>query len=125
MGEGGSLAGRGLFREIEPGASGKLRLDVVHSMYWEESGRPDGIPADFLHRGPGSGSTPKHRRFFDPGAYRIIVYDPRRAGRSTPLRELRANTTPRLGSDLDTLRVHLRSARWVLFARSYCCTLAI
>src|SRR5258708_26420653 len=115
MGEGGSLAGRGLFREIEPGASGKLRLDVVHSMYWEESGRRDGIRAVFLHGGPGAGSTPKHRRFFDPGAYRIIVYDQRGAGRSTPLGELRDNTTPRLVADLETLRAHLRVERWVVF----------
>src|SRR6267378_6800606 len=69
MGELASLAVPGLFPEIEPCASGMLRLDAVHSMYWEESGDPDGIPAVFLHGGPGAGSTPKHRRFFDPGAY--------------------------------------------------------
>jgi len=108
MGELASLAVPGLFPEIEPRASGMLRLDAAHSMYWEESGDPDGIPAVFLHGGPGAGSTPKHRRFFDPGAYRIIVYDQRGAGRSPPLGELRDNTTPYLLADLETLRVHLR-----------------
>src|SRR5258707_4195039 len=105
MGEFASLAVPGLFPEIEPRASGKLRLDAVHSMYWEESGRPDGVPAVFLHGGPGAGSTPKHRRFFDPRAYRIIVYDQRGAGGSTPLGGLRDNTTPHLGGELETLRV--------------------
>jgi proline iminopeptidase len=125
MGEVASLAVPGLFPEIEPRASGKLRLDAVHSMYWEESGRPDGIPAVFLHGGPGAGSTPKHRRFFDPGAYRIIVYDQRGAGRSTPLGELRDNTTPHLVADLETLRAHLRVERWVVFGGSWGSTLAI
>jgi len=82
MGELASLGFPGLFPEIEPRTSGMLRLDALHSMYWEESGSPDGIPAVFLHGGPGAGSTPKHRRFFDPGAYRIIVYDQRGAGRA-------------------------------------------
>ena len=58
-----------------------LALDPVHSMYWEESGNPDGIPVVFLHGGPGGGSTPRHRRFFDPADYRIVVYDQRGAGR--------------------------------------------
>src|SRR6266568_2250517 len=89
MGELASFAVSGLFPEIEPRASGMLRLDATHSMYWEESGDPAGIPVVFLHGGPGAGSTPKHRRFFDPGAYRIVVYDQRGAGRSTPLYGLR------------------------------------
>src|SRR2546427_841309 len=125
MGELASLAVPGLFPEIEPRASGMLRLDAAHSMYWEESGDPDGIPAVFLHGGPGAGSTPKHRRFFDPGAYRIIVYDQRGAGRSPPLGELRDNTTPHLVADLETLRVHLRVERWVVFGGSWGSTLAI
>src|SRR6266568_1573319 len=115
MGELASFAVPGLFPEIEPRASGMLRLDPVHSMYWEESGDPGGIPAVFLHGGPGAGSTPKHRRFFDPGAYRIIVYDQRGAGRSTP----------HLVADLETLRAHLRVERWVVFGGSWGSTLAI
>src|SRR5437899_7677217 len=105
MGELSSFAVPGLFPEIEPRASGMLRLDPVHSMYWEESGDPGGIPAVFLHGGPGAGSTPKHRRFFDPGAYRIIVYDPRGAGRPTPPGELRGNKTAHLVAALETLLV--------------------
>ena len=125
MGELASFAVSGLFPDIEPRASGMLRLDPLHSMYWEECGDPDGTPAVFLHGGPGAGSTPKHRRFFDPGAYRIIVYDQRGAGRSTPLGELRDNTTPHLVADLETLRVHLRVERWVVFGGSWGSTLAI
>jgi pimeloyl-ACP methyl ester carboxylesterase len=93
MGELATSAFPGLYPEIEPRASGMLRLDAVHSMYWEECGNPAGLPVVFLHGGPGAGSTPKHRRFFDPGAYRIIVYDQRGAGRSTPLASC-DNTTP-------------------------------
>src|SRR5437773_12348063 len=111
----GDLAGpgvSGLFPEIEPHSGGMLRLDSLHSMYWEECGRRDGIPAVFLHGGPGAGSTPKHRRFFDPGACRIIVYYQRGAGRSTPLGELRDNTSPQPGAALEILRAHLRVERW-------------
>ncbi|HUL91923.1 MAG TPA: prolyl aminopeptidase [Burkholderiales bacterium] len=125
MGELASLGIPGLFPEIEPRASGMLRLDPLHSMYWEESGRADGIPAVFLHGGPGAGSTPKHRRFFDPDAYRIIVYDQRGAGRSAPLGELRDNTTTHLIGDLETLRRHLGVERWLVFGGSWGSTLAI
>jgi len=114
-----------LYPEIEPRASGMLRLDALHSMYWEESGRADGIPVVFLHGGPGAGSTPKHRRFFDPAAYRIIVYDQRGAGRSTPLGELRENTTLHLIEDLEVLRRHLGVERWIVFGGSWGSTLAI
>src|SRR2546427_11017238 len=106
MGELASFAVAGLFPEIEPRASGMLRLDATHSMYWEESGDPAGIPVVFLHGGPGAGSTPKHRRFFDPGAYRIVVYDQRGAGRSTPLGELRDNNPPPPLPALPTLPRH-------------------
>jgi len=125
MGDFASLGAPGLFPEIEPRASGMLRLDALHSMYWEESGRADGIPAVFLHGGPGAGSTPKHRRFFDPDAYRIIVYDQRGAGRSKPLGELRDNTTPLLIADLEALRRHLGVERWLVFGGSWGSTLAI
>lgn len=114
-----------LYPEIEPHAVGMLRLDALHSMYWEESGSANGIPVVFLHGGPGAGSTPKHRRFFDPGAYRIIVYDQRGAGRSTPLGELHDNTTPHLVADLETLRRHLDVKRWIIFGGSWGSTLAI
>jgi proline iminopeptidase len=119
------LNGAGLFPEIEPHRSGMLRLDAVHSMYWEECGNSRGIPVVFLHGGPGAGSTPRHRRFFDPGAYRIVVYDQRGAGRSTPLGELRDNTTPHLVEDLEALRRHLGVERWLVFGGSWGSTLAI
>src|SRR5215468_2450299 len=125
MGDLAGLGTAGLFPEIEPRSSGMLRLDALHSMYWEESGRADGIPAVFLHGGPGAGSTPKHRRFFDPDAYRIIVYDQRGAGRSRPLGEVRDNTTPHLVADLEALRRHLGVERWLVFGGSWGSTLAI
>jgi proline iminopeptidase len=115
----------GPFAEIEPHASGMLALDPIHSMYWEEAGNPRGIPVVFLHGGPGAGSAPGHRRFFDPRAYRIIVYDQRGAGRSTPLGELRDNTTPHLVEDLETLRRYLRVDHWLVFGGSWGSTLAI
>ena len=125
MGDLAGLATAGLFPEIEPRASGMLQLDALHSMYWEECGRADGIPAVFLHGGPGAGSTSKHRRFFDPDAYRVIVYDQRGAGRSRPLGELRDNTTPHLVADLEALRRHLGVERWLIFGGSWGSTLAI
>jgi proline iminopeptidase len=114
-----------LYAPIEPYAAGTLQLDAIHAMYWETSGNPDGIPVVFLHGGPGAGSTPKHRRLFDPAAYRIVVYDQRGAGRSTPRGELRDNTTPHLIADLERLRQHLGIERWLVFGGSWGSTLAI
>jgi proline iminopeptidase len=102
-----------------------LPLDAIHRMYWETSGNPAGIPVVFLHGGPGAGSTPKHRRFFDPAAYRIVVYDQRGAGRATPLGELRDNTTLHLVDDLERLRVHLGIDAWLVFGGSWGSTLAL
>jgi proline iminopeptidase len=102
-----------------------LPLDGLHAMYWEVSGNPSGIPVVFLHGGPGAGSAPNHRRFFDPAAYRIVVYDQRGAGRSTPLGELRENTTPHLIADLERLRGHLGIERWLVFGGSWGSTLAV
>lgn len=114
-----------LYPEIEPCESGMLRLDGLHEMYWEESGNPRGLPVVFLHGGPGAGSAPAHRRFFDPARYRIVVYDQRGAGRSRPLGELRSNTTPLLVADLETLRTHLGIERWIVFGGSWGSTLAL
>ena len=115
----------GLYPAIEPNASGMLPLDAVHLMYWEECGNHAGIPVVFLHGGPGSGSSPKHRRFFDPQAYRIVVYDQRGAGRSKPLGELLDNTTLHLVADLESLRVFLGVERWLVFGGSWGSTLAL
>lgn len=114
-----------LYPEIEPHGQGRLPLDEIHTMYWEESGNPSGIPVIFLHGGPGAGSTPAHRRFFDPAYYRIVIYDQRGAGRSTPLGEIRENTTPHLINDLELLRQHLEIDRWLVFGGSWGSTLAI
>jgi proline iminopeptidase len=94
-------------------------------MYWEECGNPAGIPVVFLHGGPGAGSAPNHRRFFDPAAYRIVVFDQRGAGRSTPLGEIADNTTPHLVADIECLREHLGIARWLVFGGSWGSTLAL
>ncbi|MDB5922048.1 MAG: proline iminopeptidase [Betaproteobacteria bacterium] len=114
-----------LYPEIGPFNSGLLRLDDLHEMYWEECGNPHGAPVVFLHGGPGAGSAPAHRRFFDPAHYRIIVYDQRGAGRSRPLGELRNNTTPLLVQDMERLRRHLGVQRWLVFGGSWGSTLAI
>ena len=78
-----------LFPEIQPYRSGHLAVDNGHSLYWEECGNPDGVPVLFLHGGPGAGLSPTHRRFFDPSYYRIVLFDQRGAGKSTPLGEYR------------------------------------
>lgn len=114
-----------LFPEIEPYAKGMLRLDALHAMYWEQSGAKDGLPVVFLHGGPGAGSTPNHRRFFDSRHYRVVLFDQRGAGRSTPHAEIRANTTPLLVSDLERLREYLRIERWLVFGGSWGSTLAL
>jgi len=114
-----------LYPEIEPYSAGTLKLDGVHTMYWEQSGNPEGTPILFLHGGPGAGASPAHRRFFDPAHYRIVVYDQRGAGRSTPLGELRDNTTPLLVADIERLRAHLGISSWLVFGGSWGSTLAL
>ena len=114
-----------LYPEIQPNRQGTLALDNIHTMYWEESGNPSGTPVVFLHGGPGAGSTPAHRRFFDPAYYRIVIYDQRGAGRSTPLGETQDNTTPHLINDLESLRQHLGIDRWLVFGGSWGSTLAL
>lgn len=119
----------GLFPEIEPYETGMLALEgdagVGHVMYWEQSGNPKGVAVVFLHGGPGAGCGPAARRFFDPAHYRIIVYDQRGAGRSTPLGEIRENTTPHLIADMERLRAHLGVEKWIVFGGSWGGTLAL
>lgn len=114
-----------LFADIEPHAHGRLALDNGHDMYWEESGRPDGVPVVFIHGGPGAGTMPAHRRFFDPDHFRIILFDQRGAGRSTPQASVEANTTAHLIRDMETLRDYLEVDRWHLFGGSWGSTLAL
>lgn len=114
-----------LYPPIEPYESGFLKLDDLHAMYWEQSGYPGGLPVLFLHGGPGAGATSVHRRFFDPSSYRIVIFDQRGAGRSTPRGELRDNTTRHLVDDIEALREHLGIDRFLLFGGSWGSTLAL
>ena len=114
-----------LYPEIEPYNAGMLALDGRHRMYYEESGNPKGAPVLFLHGGPGAGAAPAHRRFFDPAHYRIVIFDQRGAGRSTPLGDITDNTTPLLVADIEKLREHLGIKQWVVFGGSWGSTLAL
>ncbi len=115
----------GLFPEVEPFDAGHVRVDDVHSVYYEQCGNPSGKPALFVHGGPGGGSSPVHRRFWDPAVYRIVLFDQRGCGRSTPHAELRNNTTWDLVDDMETLRKRLEIDRWQLFGGSWGSTLAL
>jgi proline iminopeptidase len=114
-----------LYPALVPHRTGRLALDPVHTMYWEECGNPRGTPAVFLHGGPGGGIAPDHRRYFDPAFYRVVLYDQRGAGQSTPLGELTDNTTPHLVADLERLRAHLGIDRWLVFGGSWGSTLGL
>jgi proline iminopeptidase len=114
-----------LFPPIEPYRSGNLPVDDLHTLYWEECGNPQGVPVLFLHGGPGAGLAPAHRQFFDPAFYRIVLFDQRGAGRSTPLGEVRQNTTPLLIADIERLRAMLGIGQWLVFGGSWGSTLAL
>jgi proline iminopeptidase len=116
---------RDLYPPIEPYRTGNLRLDGRHTMYWEQSGNPCGAPALFLHGGPGAGATAVHRRFFDPDHWRIIIFDQRGAGRSTPLGEIRDNSPAHLVADIERLRAALGIEKWLVFGGSWGSTLAL
>ncbi|HET7358622.1 MAG TPA: prolyl aminopeptidase [Rhodanobacteraceae bacterium] len=116
---------RTLYPEIEPFDSGFLAVSDLHTLYYEQCGNPAGKPVVFLHGGPGGGVNPKCRRFFDPAAYRIILFDQRGCGRSTPHAELTDNTTWHLVADIERLREHLRIDRWQVFGGSWGSTLAL
>ena len=114
-----------LFPTIATCADGMLALDDTHVMYWEACGNPEGVPILFLHGGPGAGTMPVHRRFFDPEYFRIILCDQRGAGRSTPHTSIADNTTQNLIGDLEALRTHLGVEQWHLFGGSWGSTLAL
>jgi proline iminopeptidase len=116
---------RDLFPPIEPYQTGALRLDARHTMYWEQSGNPRGVPALFLHGGPGAGATSVHRRFFDPAHWRIVIFDQRGAGRSTPLGEIADNSPAHLVADIERLRTALGIEKWLVFGGSWGSTLAL
>jgi proline iminopeptidase len=114
-----------LYPSIEPYRTGRLPVDDLHTIYWEECGNPTGVPVLFLHGGPGAGCSPEHRRFFDPQYYRIVLFDQRGAGRSTPHGETRNNTTAHLVSDIESLREMLKIPQWHVFGGSWGSTLAL
>ncbi len=114
-----------LYPPIEPYQTGMLAVDPQHTLYWEQSGNANGVPVIFLHGGPGAGTGPQLRRFFDPAYYRIILFDQRGAGQSTPHGELTDNTTPHLVADIEALREHFGIKKWLVFGGSWGSTLAI
>ena len=114
-----------LFPPITPYSSGFISVDKIHNIYWEQSGNPDGVPIILFHGGPGAGSSPVHRRFFDPDFFRIIIFDQRGSGRSTPLGSLENNTKSHLIEDIETLRTHLNIDAWHIFGGSWGSTLAL
>jgi proline iminopeptidase len=117
---------RGLYPEIAPFETGVLDVGDGHRVYWELCGNPNGKPVVFLHGGPGAGCSTKHRRLFDPSRYRILLFDQRGSGRSTPHASLDFNTTWHLVADMERLRVAvMRAERWLVFGGSWGSTLAL
>lgn len=118
-------ARRTLYAPIEAYRTGSLAVGDGHTLYFEESGNPHGKPVVFLHGGPGGGTEPRQRQFFDPAAYRIVLFDQRGCGKSTPFASMEANTTWHLVADLEALREHLGIERWQVFGGSWGSTLAL
>ncbi len=116
---------RELYPPIQPFQQGYLKVSDLHEVYFEESGRPDGQPVAFVHGGPGGGTEPLHRQFFDPAAYRIVLFDQRGAGKSRPHACLDENTTWDLVADMERIRQALGIERWVVFGGSWGSTLSL
>jgi len=114
-----------LYPDIQTNHEYSLATDDGHTLYVEESGNPNGIPVLFVHGGPGGGCAPTHRRFFNPDKYRIILFDQRGCGRSTPHASLRNNTTTALVDDIERIREHLGIEQWLLFGGSWGSTLSL
>ena len=120
-----AMALRTLYPPIEPYNTGRLRVSALHELYFEESGNPNGKPVLFVHGGPGGGTDEAQRRFFDPAAYRIVLFDQRGCGKSTPHASLEENTTWHLVEDMEALRRHLGIERWQVFGGSWGSTLSL
>lgn len=116
---------RGLYPPIEPYNSGKLKVSDIHDIYYEQVGNPDGIPALVFHGGPGGGCSAEYRRYFDPEVYRVVLFDQRGCGRSTPHASLVDNTTWHLVADAELIREHLNIEQFVVFGGSWGSTLSL
>jgi proline iminopeptidase len=116
---------RDLYPSLQPYRTGALQVSELHTIYFEEVGNPQGRPAVFLHGGPGGGCVSLYRQYFDPERWRLVLFDQRGCGRSTPHAELRQNTTWDLVADIETLRQHLAIEQWVVFGGSWGSTLAL
>ena len=116
---------RTFYPPIEPYDEGMLAVSPMHTIHYEQCGNPEGTPALFLHGGPGGGIVPDYRRFFDPDAYRVVLFDQRGSGQSTPHASLEENTTWDLVSDIERLREHLGIEKWVVFGGSWGSTLSL
>ncbi len=114
-----------LYPEIEPYHRENLPVSDIHTLYIEQSGNPEGRPIVLLHGGPGGGCSPSYRRYFDPKKWRIILFDQRGCGKSTPFADLRENTTWDLVSDIEVIRKHLKVDKWAIFGGSWGSTLAL
>ncbi len=116
---------QGFYPDVQPYVRHTLKVADAHQLYVEESGTSHGIPVVFLHGGPGAGSEPFQRRFFDPQRYRIVLFDQRGCGQSTPHAELAANNTENLIADIERIRAHLGIERWLVFGGSWGSTLGL
>ncbi len=116
---------RSFYPPIAAYDAGRLAVSPLHTLYYEQCGNPRGKPVVFIHGGPGGGCDAWHRQFFDPARYRIVLFDQRGCGRSTPHAELRDNTTWDLVEDMEKLRAHLGIGRWQVFGGSWGSTLAL
>ncbi|MVW74545.1 prolyl aminopeptidase [Pseudomonas xionganensis] len=114
-----------LYPEIKPYARHEMAVQEPHVLYVDESGSPDGLPVVFIHGGPGAGCDAASRRYFDPNLYRIVTFDQRGCGRSTPHASLEHNTTQALIADMEQIREQLGIDKWVLFGGSWGSTLAL
>jgi proline iminopeptidase len=114
-----------LYPEIEPFDTGRLKVSPVHELYYEQVGNPKGKPAVFLHGGPGGGLSPDYRRYFNPEVYRLVLFDQRGSGKSTPHASLEENTTWDLVADIERLRKHFGIERWLVFGGSWGSTLSL
>jgi proline iminopeptidase len=114
-----------LYPEIEPFDTGRLKVSPIHEIYYEQVGNPKGKPVVFLHGGPGGGIVSDYRRYFDPEVYRVVLFDQRGSGKSTPHASIEENTTWHLVKDIERLREHLGIRTWQVFGGSWGSTLAL